>query len=54
MHSTLVLPKKASTASVGFSFHNHLPEGALGCSLPWAFLMSSHSVLIWGIQALHR
>ena len=27
MHPTLVLPKKASTASVDFSTHNHLPEG---------------------------
>ena len=48
-----VLPKEASTASVDFSFHSHLPEGALGCFHPWAFPMSLHSFLIWGIQALH-
>ena len=53
MHPTLVLPKKTSTASVDFSFHNQLPEGALGCFHPWAFPMSFHGLLIWGIQALH-
>ena len=34
MHFTLVPPKTASTASMGFSFHNHLPERALGCFHP--------------------
>ena len=53
MHPTLVLPKKASTSSVDFSFHNQLPEEALGCFHPWAFPMSFHSLLIWGIQTLH-
>ena len=46
MHPTLVLPKKSNTASVDFSFYNHLPEGALGCFHPWAFPMSFHSFLI--------
>ena len=53
MHPTLVHPKKASTASVDFPFHKQLPEGALECFHPWAFPMSFHSLLIWGIQALH-
>ena len=50
---TLVSLRKASTASVDFSFHNHLPEGALGCFHSWAFPISFHSRLICGIQALH-
>ena len=45
--------RKASTASVDFSFHNHLPEGALGCFHSWTFPISFHSRLICGIQALH-
>ena len=50
---TLVSLRNASTASVDFSFHNHLPEGALGCFHSWAFPISFHSRLICGLQALH-
>ena len=53
MHPALVLPRKARTASVDFSFHSHLPEGALGCFHPWAFPISFHIFRIWGFQALH-
>ena len=31
IHPTLVLPRNVNTAFVDFSFHNHLPDGALGC-----------------------
>ena len=53
MHPTLVLLKNAKTASVDFSFHSHFPEGALRCFHLWAFSISFHNFLIWGIQALH-
>ena len=47
MHPTLVLPKKASTASVDFSFHNHLPEEALGCFHPLAFPNSGYECVLF-------
>ena len=53
MHPTLVFAKKSKTASVDFSLHSHLTEGALGCLHPWAFPISFHNFLIWGVHALH-
>ena len=53
MRPTLMPPRKANMASVGFSLHSHLPEGAPGYFHPQAFPISFHSCAICGRQAQH-
>ena len=53
MQPTLVSHKNPSTASVAFSFHNHLAEGGLECFYPHVFPMSFHNFLAWGAHARH-
>ena len=52
-HPTLVVRKNSKTASVAFSFHKCLTDGALGLSHSKASPTSFHSLLVCGRQAGH-
>ena len=53
MYPALVFRRKSRTASVAFSFHKLLAEGALGCFHPHAFPVSFHAFLACGARVRH-
>ena len=53
IHPTIVSRRSSRTSSADLTSHSNPSEGVPGRSHPYAFLMSSHSFLIWGAHAGH-